>query len=158
VNVQIFIHGADGVTALLGRMMRAADGATETLASIGDYVKESTRRRFIESRAPDGAPWKPVLRGGTPLRNTSTHLFNAISYRVGADSVTVSVPHAWAAAHQFGAQIKPKNGKYLRFRYPGGYATVKGVTIPARPFFGINRDDSDAIGAIIRNRIAGSAA
>jgi phage gpG-like protein len=45
----------------------------------------------------------------------------------------------YAAIHQFGGVIVPKNAKALRFKLPSGqWVTVKKVVIPPRPFFPVD--------------------
>jgi phage gpG-like protein len=162
MKTSILIKCEKQLSALLKRMLRVADDKKELLASIGNYVKESTRLRFVDQRGPNGETWASVRRRGTPLRNTSTHLFNAINYKVSGDSVVVGVPYAWAVVHQLGATIKPKSGKRLVFKVPGsgwkdGFVFPRSVQIPARPFFGVNTDDEREIRAIIGRRIRGEA-
>jgi phage virion morphogenesis protein len=158
VKTEIVIKG-EKVFTKFKRMLRVAENKSEVLSAIGNHIKESTRLRFVDQRGPNGEVWAPVRRGGTPLRNTSTHLFNAINYKVSGDSVFVGVPHAWAVVHQLGATIKAK-GKKLAFVVPGSKdkVFVNSVQIPARPFFGVNADDAREIRSIIRSKIVGSAA
>lgn len=141
------------VLAAFDRMLAA--GRNPPLAAIGNAIKESTRLRFVDGRGPGGARWAPVLRGGAPLRNTSTHLMNRISSVVSGDSVFVGVPFGWAAVHQFGAVIRAKSAPWLRFKIGNRWARKKSVTIPARPMFGIDADDRITIIGILRRSLAG---
>lgn len=120
------------------------------LTPIGALIKESTRLRFVSSSGPNGESWPPVLRGGSPLRNTGVHLMNAISYRVEGASVTVGVPYAWAAVHQFGKTITAKNAKYLAFRIGKAFIRKRSVRIPARPFLGLSPVDRTDIVSTLR--------
>ncbi len=140
------------VQAAFARLIQV--GQNPPLAAIGNAIKESTRLRVHAGRAPSGAPWKPVLRGGSPLRNTGL-LMNSISSRVTGNSVFVGVPYFWAAVHQFGATITAKAAPFLRFKVGGRWASKRSVTIPARPIFGISVDDRIEIIGILRRSLVG---
>lgn len=139
------------VMAAFDRMIARGHDKTRLLDAIGNTVKEQTRLRFVTGTAPDGAKWKPVLRGGQPLRDTGVHLMNALSHRVQGDSVLVGVPYAWAATHQYGATIHAKVAKYLRFKIGKQWASKKQVTIPARPIFGIGPADRDELADVVKD-------
>ena len=64
---------------------------------------------------------------------------------VGIDDVTVETNLLYAAIHQYGGTIKPKNGKYLAFQLGSQTVFAKEVTIPARPFMGLSDDNQDEI-------------
>ena len=52
----------------------------------------------------------------------------------------------YARIHQLGGTIRPKKGKFLKFRgLDGEDVFVKEVTIPARPYLGISDDDREEI-------------
>lgn len=140
--------------ALFARLIDAGRNPQSWLGAIGNAVKEQTRLRFVDSRAPDGSTWKPVKRGGQPLRNTGTHLMNRITSVLQGDSVIVGVPFFWAAVHQFGATIHAKVAKYLTFKVGNRWARKESVTIPARPMFGINASDRAELAGILRRRLA----
>lgn len=129
-------------------------GQNPPLAAIGNAIKESTRLRFHDGRGPSGIPWKPVIRGGSPLRNTGL-LMNSVSSQVTGNSVFVGVPYFWAAVHQFSATITAKTAPFLRFKVGGRWASKRSVTIPARPIFGISVDDRIELIGIIRRALVG---
>lgn len=143
------------VRGAFDRMLAAGGNPAAYLPAIGAALTSSTRLRFADSRAPDGSPWKAVIRGGQPLRNTGVHLMNAVSYRVEGNSVLVGVPPTWARIHQFGGTVRAKGAGYLRFRIGNRWASKKAVTIPARPFLGISTDDRASIVGILREKILG---
>ena len=83
------------------------------------------------------------------------HLSGSISARHGPDFAEWGVNRIYAAIHQFGGTIRPKNSKALRFALAGGgFATVKSVTMPARPFLGLSDDDKADIADLIARRLA----
>lgn len=129
------------------------------MADIAALGESSTRMRFRTETGPDGQKWKPSLRaritGGRTLTQDG-HLSGSISGRHGRDFAEWGVNRIYAAIHQFGGEIRAKGGS-LRFRLAnGGFATVKKVTIPARPFLGISDDDRDDILDVIQTRIQGA--
>jgi len=75
------------------------------------------------------------LSGGRPnLRRPTGHLAQSLTYRVGKDFAEVGTNLVYAAIHEFGGTIKPKNGQYLKFEINGKTIFAKQVTIPARPY------------------------
>lgn len=60
----------------------------------------------------------------------------------------------YARIHELGGVIRPRAGKYLRFKIEGKWKTVKEVTIPARPYLQPSiLENMDKIKDIIRNSI-----
>ena len=55
-----------GVRAALNRLLAAGEDLSPALRLIGERLAESTTQRFADSRAPDGAPWKPLARRCSP--------------------------------------------------------------------------------------------
>jgi len=123
---------------------------------IGEYLVSSTQERFDTGTAPDGTRWPPSLRarseGGQTLRDTNI-LRNSIDYADRPDRVEVGTNDRRAPVHQFGATIRPKRAKHLRFKVAGRWARKKEVEIPARPFLGISPDDEKEIEKIIRDAL-----
>lgn len=144
-------YGIRDVTRLSPRVQRFLRRATDKpvlLAGIGEEVVTSTKRRFEESKAPDGTAWAAVARGGKPLVDSGL-TGDSIHYRVGGDSVRVGTNKVQAALHQFGGTVKPKTAKVLAFTVNGEAVFARAVTIKARPFLGINDEDrGDIRGAV----------
>ena len=139
---------------LFARLIEVGTNPSTYLGAIGQAVAEQTRLRFVDGRGPDGASWKPVLRGGAPLRDTGTHLMNRITSVVQGNSVTIGVPFAWARVHQLGATIHAKSSPWLAFKIGQRWSKKKSVTIPARPMFGINASDRAELADILRATIS----
>ena len=122
------------------------------LNAMAESVRTSTTDRFNEQTDPDGKKWKPSVRvltdGGKTLTQTG-QLRNSINTKVTDDGFVVGTNDIRAATHQFGDRrtIRPKNKKVLRFVVGGReYFTKKAdVTIPARPFLGINKSDEEEL-------------
>lgn len=153
----IKVEDAGVLAALRSLAGRLADPTpiSQEIAALGE---SSTRLRFRTATGPDGAAWKPSLRatvsGGRTLTKDG-HLSGSISARHGRDFAEWGVNRIYAAIHQFGGTIRPKSGKTLRFALAGGgFATVKSVTMPARPFLGLSDDDKADIADLIGRRLA----
>jgi phage virion morphogenesis protein len=109
-------------------------------------------RRFETESDPDGRKWVKNRRGGMVLTDTGI-LANSFSSRAGRDQVEVGTAVPYAAIHQTGGVIKPKNGKALAFAYAGGFAVVKSVTIPERPFLGIGQAEKDVVNDVVKRNV-----
>lgn len=138
-------------------------GAPRGLLEIaGGILEESTRDRFRAQAGPGGIPWPTTARqrfaaqpqagrvgpsqGGRALidkgglLSSITHVADESRVEVGVIAKTRSAK--FAAVHQFGAVILPKRGPFLVFRGAGGHLIfARKVTIPARPFIGIDAND-----------------
>ena len=112
---------------------------------IGRYLASATRARFEREEGPDGKPWQASIRalaeGGQTLTDHST-LRRSITHRVAGDgrSVDVGSNLVYAAIHQFGGQA----------------GRNRSVTLPARPFLGIDERDRNAIARIGLNALLGA--
>lgn len=101
---------------------------------IGSYLVTATLYRFERERGPDGQPWKKSIRalieGGQTLTDFGT-LRGSITHNVHGDGRGVDVGSniVYAAIHQFGGQA----GKERK------------VTLPARPYLGIDERDRSEI-------------
>lgn len=131
-----------------------------TMGAIARLGESATRLRFRDQVGPDGQRWKPSLRaqltGGRTLTKDG-HLAGSISSGYGKDYAEWGVNRIYAAIHQFGGIIRAKGGA-LKFALPGGgFAVVKAVRMPARPYLGVNDDDRRDILDIFERRINGAA-
>lgn len=88
---------------------------------------------------------RPLVGDGT--------LMNQIHYHVTSDLLLVGSNLEYAATHQFGATIKPKNKKMLSWKIGGVSVFAKKVVIPARPFLGISIADEAELQNIVANHL-----
>ena len=145
-----------GLDAALGNVVAKMADRRELLEACGEVLVSGTQKRFMEERAPDGTKWAPIRRAGKILSDTAG-LQRSIDSAVTRDSVMVGTNKAYAGPHQFGAVIKPKRGKYLKFRTPdGNFVSVKQVTIKKRSFLGVSAEDREEIAATIADFLAGA--
>lgn len=145
---------------LLGRLqlLRAlGEDQRPALQEVAALGESTTRLRFRMQRGPNGQAWKPSLRaqlvGGRTLTKDG-HLSGSISSNATREYAEWGVNRIYAAIHQFGGTIQAKAGGSLKFPLPGGgFAVVKAVRIPARPYLGVNDDDRADILDIFERRI-----
>lgn len=118
---------------------------TELLTLCGEVLIDGTLQRFKDQEDPEGNKWTATRRGGKILTD-SAGLQRSIDSAVTKSAVYIGTNKKYAAPHQFGATIKPKKGKYLKFKTAkGGWVTVKQVTIPKRAFLGVSKKDKEAL-------------
>lgn len=152
IGIQVRVQDQGVLSALSRLALEDADKAA-LFDEIGINIAENTRYRFGQQIAPDGTAWKPSHRaenqGGETLRDTG-RLLASITHNVLPDGVEVGTNVAYAAPLHYGAEIHAKNGPYLKFHIPGGgWAQKKSVTLPARPFLGLDAEDNALVTDII---------
>ena len=129
------------------------------MKNIGIYVVDETKKRFDDQKDPDGQPWEPLKPETLKAKKTNkilieqgkTHGLQAsINYTAAKQSVTIGANKDYAAIHQFGGVIKPRKKKALSWVGHGGKRFIaKNITIPARPYMGINKENETVIMDII---------
>lgn len=152
-----------GVSINWGGLDRAVNNAIKKMANrkellelCGEVLVSGTLQRFRDEEDPEGVKWEPTRRGGKILSDTAG-LQRSIDSAVTSDSVYVGTNKKYAGPHQFGAVIKPKNGKYLKFKTPGGgWVSVKQVTIKKRAFLGVSDKDKKALTETMHDYLAES--
>lgn len=139
--------GLDRVVERAGK--RLAAQRRNLLNAVGETLVSGTLERFENEEDPEGKKWEPSGRGGKTLQKTG-ELRSSIDYAVTQDGVLVGSNKKYARIHQEGGTIRPKKGKYLKFKGRDGKDVfVKEVTIPARPYLGISKADREEVEAVI---------
>lgn len=118
----------------------------ELADAVGTLIETQTRTRLnSERKGPDGTPWPKwssgyaaTRHGGHSLLIGERHLLDSIQNLTTGDTTRVGSNETYAAIHQFGGKIEPKNGKSLVFRLGKTKVFAKSVTIPARPYLGLS--------------------
>lgn len=136
--------------------------AGDITGAIAEGVRTRTMEQFSEEKSPDGEAWKTSVRartaGGKTLTKTGV-LKNSIHARSDDTGMAVGTNDIRAATHQFGdtRTIHPKKGEYLAFQVGGKWVRCRSVriTIPARPFLGINEDDLEDVKDILTSAVEG---
>jgi len=149
----------EAANAALAQLVEKTEDTLPIMDAIGASLVLSTQMRFEREEGPAGGKWPQSLRakleGGKTLRDEG-HLYASITHRASTTSVEVGSNLIYAAIHQFGGKIEAKNAKALKFRIGGEWVSRKSVTIPARPFLGIDDGDramivdavADALGVV----------
>lgn len=136
VNFTVKIENAQAIgRALVSMQLRMRD-MRPVLAEIGASLLTSTQRRFEDEAGPDGGAWDANQRGGAILRDTA-RLYQSLTYQVGADQVEVGTNVIYARIHQLGGQA----------------GRGKSVTLPARPFLGLDDEDRREVLAIVNDHL-----
>lgn len=87
----------------------------------------------VEGRVKKAITGKILKVRSGHLRRSVHTVLHGKGRKAGA---TVGTSVIYAAVHEFGATIRAKRAKYLRFKIPGiGFRSVKQVRIPARQPF-----------------------
>ena len=149
VKLQVEATGLDHVNAVLERLAGLQD-LTPAMRDIGEYLLRTTRDRFDEEEAPDGAPWAPLStsykarkrRNAGKVLTLDGHLRGNLTYQAGRDRVEVGSPSIYAGTHQFGAERGAFGTTSRGDPIPWG-------DIPARPVFGLTGADRDEISDIV---------
>lgn len=159
-RMQVTIDDAD-VRQAFARIIAAGGDLTPMLDEMGSYLVLSIDRRFETETGPGGNPWpksiRALVQGGQTLTD-SGRLRGSITHNVlGGNAVEVGTNVAYAGIHQMGGTITAKNAPYLTFRIGGQWVRKKSVTIPARPFLGIDDADETELLAIAEDYVRDAA-
>ena len=148
----------DGDTDELLAKLRSMENVDKAgiMNAIAEGIKTSTIERFEREESPEGKKWVPSIRakktGGKSLVKT-TALRTSIETKSDSSGAAVGTNLEYAATHQFGDErtIRAKNSKYLRFKIGDSWVSVPSVriSIPARPFLGISKEDEEEIREIL---------
>lgn len=139
MTATLTIQGDDRLLKALSHLEKGKS-KHELFDTLGSYGVSSTQQRFLDQKDPDGETWKATKRGGDILRKDD-RLFNSLDYKASENSAEWGTNVIYAAIHQFGGIIKAKAGKKLAFMGLKGMVFLDQVTIPARPYLGINEED-----------------
>lgn len=154
-RITVEVHDAGAIAGIENLAARLRNTRV-LLDSIGAYLETVTDRRFERERAPDGAPWKPSRRaldeGGQTLTKSS-RLRRSITRRVSDRELQVGTNAVYAAIHQFGGTIRPRKGRFLVFGPKDDRTFARSVSMPARPFLGIDDRDRNRIRDIVIGHI-----
>jgi len=150
----------DELAAGIRRLITLARDPTEITEAIGLLMVQNTERRIDGPNDANGEPWAPLLpayaimkTGPGILRETKT-LQRTLTFFAGSGEVIWGSAQIYAAAQQFGVTIVPKVAPALSFRLgaPGGgtmWVHRQSVTLPARPYLGIDEEDQLGIVEIV---------
>ncbi len=151
----------DSVTAALQGLSDGLADTTPLMQEIAQWLFNDARDRFNRESAPNGSVWAPrsqttldaYRRQGSPwgrILQKEGELIDSLATEAGNGYASIFVNRPYAAVMQFGA-AKGAFGKTKRG------APIPWGNIPARPFFGFEQPQVDAITAIIAEWLEGLA-
>lgn len=142
----------DDVSPAFAKIDAALHQLRPVLEAIGLEVVSISQRSFYDASLRI-TPWAPK-RDGSPatLIDSGELKKNIFISNITGTTVTVSAAMIYAAIHQVGGTIQAAPGKSLKFTVGGVTYFVKRVTIPARPFFPI--DKSGNLSSLAQRKIA----
>lgn len=157
IVIESYANGLEALDGALSRMALLGQHPRPIWEALGQYGESSTRMRFKNQAGPDRKRWVPSIRarqqGGQTLVQKA-RLLRSISHNADNNGTSWGTNVIHAGVHQFGAVIKAKSAGALRFRMPGGgFVTVKKVTIPARPYLGVNAEDGREMLALAHDAV-----
>ncbi|MCB1433213.1 MAG: phage virion morphogenesis protein [Alphaproteobacteria bacterium] len=171
-GTSVRIDGLEDAIRSLNFLIANIERPVRMWREIGSFLEKSVAQRFEMSVGPGDNPWPPSLRALTEGGQTLVErgrLRDSISVRATDHSVEVGTNVLYAAIHQFGGTIHHKvRQQDLRFRAHRrtgkllkGFRTAKNgnvvrtvqvgphdVTIPPRPFLGIDDEDIQGISEV----------
>jgi len=124
----------DDVTPALNRL-RSLDFHPVMQAMGGEFLRITQNNFTLAGAAMRPIPWVNKRDGSPATLKLHNVLSTSFQLEVTDTTATLTNPTPYAAIHQFGGEIFPKNAKALRFQSGGRWFMVKKVTMPARPFF-----------------------
>jgi len=147
-GITLTLEGYERTKKVLNHAVAQGENTLALFDAIGAALVTSTQQRMERGQAPDGSVWPPSIRalaeGGKTLIDKA-RLFQSITHEASATGVEVGTNVIYAAVHQFGATIEAKTERGLRFRIGDQFVTKQSVTIPARPFLGLDEADESMI-------------
>lgn len=147
MDIKIKVEGLSKLKGNLKKKIDKLQDLTQFFKSVGDYVVRQTQNeRFEKEQSPEGVKWKPLsqARHKQRLKRHKTGKYKILrdhgelrrsikeQVSVAKDHVIIGSNLQYAAIHQFGGTIHFKKKKGL-------------VTIPARPYLGLNEKDKQHI-------------
>jgi phage virion morphogenesis protein len=162
--IELGLKEVEGLARILNGVKLESRDRVQLLTDIGVEMESRTQERFDTKKDPEGKPWAaPAQRTRDYYRERFPHARPPLVIDGGLrDSIESQVPDSWsvlvgatkiyAAIHQWGGEIVPKNAPAL---YVPGYGKLKKVNIPARPYLGISGQDAADIAAIAQGFVAG---
>ena len=114
--------------------MAIAGQTSDLMSRLGEYLQESTQRRFTTQTDPDGNAWRPLSPGY--LKRKKQHADKVLTLRAYLRrSIHYQVQNASEVA--WGSNVV-----YARIHQYGGGGTGKNGTMPKRSYLGVSPADN----------------
>ena len=123
----------------LAQLLRNTSNSRVIMQGLAQELETMTADNF-ENEAFGGQAWvRKAFGNGKTLTNTG-ELKDSVTSSATSHTASVGTNMIYARIHHFGGTIRPKKGSHLAFATSNGFAKVKSVTLPARPFLPISPD------------------
>ncbi|MPY07383.1 phage virion morphogenesis protein [Moraxella catarrhalis] len=121
----------------LSRLLQNAQNSQPIMRGLAAELETMTSDNF-DSESFGGAAWVRKKFGtGQTLADTG-ELRDSIITSSDHDTASIGTNVVYARIHHFGGTIQAKNKPYLAFATPNGFARVKAVDLPSRPFLPVS--------------------
>lgn len=166
IRLEVTLHQEEARQALR-QLMGRIERLTPFFNALGERQVNSTKENFYRETAPDGQAWQALHPATIRARQKrklsqlsilreSGSLIGSIYHQASEAGVEVGSDHHLSAVHQLGKTIQKKEGKRWMAgrRFAKREKTPEGrevairahqITIPARPFLGVSREDERLI-------------
>ncbi len=155
MEIKIKVEGLSKVKGNLKKKINNLQDLTQFFKNVGAYVvRQTINERFGKEQSPDGSKWQVLSQarikqrrkrhktGNMKILQDTGNLRQTIEKQISIarDHVIIGSNLKYAAIHQFGGTIhfKKKKGS---------------VTIPARPYLGLNEKDKQHIAKMLQGYI-----
>lgn len=123
----------------LARLLHNAQNSQLIMRALATELETMTADNF-DSESFGGAAWVRKKFGGGQTLTKTGELRDSITSSASSTTATIGTNVVYARIHHFGGRIQAKNKPYLAFATPSGFAKVKSVSLPSRPFLPISPD------------------
>lgn len=121
----------------LSRLLQNASSSRIIMRGLAQELETITADNF-DSESFGGSPWaRKKWGGGKTLTNTG-ELRDSITSRASSHTAEIGTNLVYARIHHYGGTIQAKNKPHLVFATPNGFARVKSVDLPSRPFLPVS--------------------
>jgi phage gpG-like protein len=133
----------DGLSAAIAKLNGDPLRKQELMDGLGKLGVEQTKKRIEEEKTtPEGRAWRPNREGTSTLfSGGGAHLARSIDYASSESEARWGSGWVGARILHFGGAIVPVNAKALAFQAGGKLVFAKRVTIPARQYVGLSREN-----------------
>lgn len=123
----------------LAQLLRNASNSRVIMQELAKELETMTADNF-ENEVFGGQAWVRKAFGNGKTLSDTGELKDSVTSSATSHTASVGTNMIYARIHHFGGIIRPKNHSHLVFATPNGFAKVKSVTLPARPFLPISPD------------------
>ncbi|OAV05906.1 phage virion morphogenesis protein [Moraxella catarrhalis] len=121
----------------LSRLLQNAQNSQPIMRGLAAELETMTSDNF-DSESFGGQAWvRKAFGGGKTLTDTG-ELRDSITSSASSTTAAIGTNLVYARIHHFGGTIQAKNKPYLAFATPNGFARVKSVDLPSRPFLPVS--------------------